>query len=65
MITPDLAWRLRERGLLLPVNGQYSTERLREIAVLQDKLTKEMQALDKELFNLDNELFDMSEKVDT
>jgi hypothetical protein len=49
MITPELAWRIRQRGLLLPINGQYTTERLKEIALLQNKLMALMQSLDEEL----------------
>jgi hypothetical protein len=49
MITPELALRIRQRGLLLPISGTYTTERLKEIAILQNYLMRQMELLDEEL----------------
>jgi hypothetical protein len=52
MLTIELAQRLRERGLLLPVKDgqQYETSQLAYIAARQQQLIQELNELDRELF---------------
>ena len=49
MIDPNMAWRLRRRGLLITGKGEYTTPRLRTIAIEQEALMKRMNELDIEL----------------
>ncbi len=50
MITAELACRIRkDRGLTLPLNGEYSLPRLKFIAERQYALLEELDKLDKEL----------------
>ena len=49
MITAQMAWRLRLRGLLFAGPKEYETPRLKEIAFRQRELMDEMDALDNEL----------------
>jgi hypothetical protein len=51
-IKPELARRLRLRGLLLPVDGDYSTPRLKEIADRMRELHDEFEELDREILEL-------------
>lgn len=54
MITAELAWNLRARGLQLPTTTerQYATQRLGEIADRQAVLMQEHSDLDCELLRL-------------
>ncbi len=53
MITAENAYNIRcERGLRLPVNREYETERLAEIARRQNELLDELATLDEELMLL-------------
>jgi hypothetical protein len=53
MITTEIAYNIRcERGLRLPVNREYETERLAEIARRQGELLDELTALDNEIILL-------------
>jgi len=49
MITVEIALRLRERGVPLPVFGDYEDERIRTIAFRQKELLVELEQLDKQL----------------
>jgi hypothetical protein len=49
MITAEIAWRLRRRGLRLPPLGDYESLELRHIAIQQDKLMDEFDKLDREI----------------
>jgi hypothetical protein len=53
MITAQIAWSMRSnRGLLLPPEGEYAHPRLKEIAVEQTALQKQMDVLDSEIARL-------------
>jgi hypothetical protein len=50
-----IAWNLRKRGLGLPTHAEYATPRLKEIALRQAALMKELADLDCELMAAANE----------
>ena len=50
--TPELARRLRRRLMLLPVDGDYSDPRLKEIAERMKELHDEFEELDREIVEL-------------
>ena len=52
MITAKLAMQWRERGLLLPLDKQYTVNRVLDIAERQQYLMHEMNQLDAELKRL-------------
>lgn len=53
VISNEMAKRIRERGLLLPVLYDYETPRIKAIAERQFELMLEMDKLDEELKNVD------------
>ena len=59
-ISTDLAYRLRyERGLYLQEDREYENERIKEIAIKQNKLIKEFNELDvllKEIYMNEQDL---------
>lgn len=61
MITPELAVRIRRRGLPLSTDeNHYTVPRLAEIAKRQGKLLVEMEQLLAEVEQLDNEIIKLA-----
>jgi len=53
MITKEIAYNLIfERGLHLPVDKEYESKRLKEIAVRRNELFAELTELDKEIIDM-------------
>ena len=52
MLTIRHAWRLRQRGVLLPECAPCETLRLAQIAIRQAELMREMDSLDSELYEM-------------
>jgi hypothetical protein len=49
MITWELAERIRQRGLTLPIEGEYESPRLKEIAIQMAKSLDDLRNLDHEI----------------
>ena len=57
MITTELAYSIRfESGLQLPINKQYDSDRLKEIAIEQHDLIERLNTLDNEISTLYNNI---------
>lgn len=51
-ITVELAQRILNNGMLLPVNREYANSRVKEIALRQKELMDEFNKLEEEIYKM-------------